>query len=165
MVVLRLLWGLVGTKHARFTDFIFGPAKTLTYVADLLRLRARRYVGHNPAGGAMVVALLIGMAVTVWTGLVLYALDENAGPLTALYADTTPPPSRLATEEEADDDRDEEDEGRERAGEGIWEELHEVLANVMLALIILHIGGVALASFAHRENLVRAMVMGRKRSD
>ena len=139
--------------------------KTLTYVADLLRLRARRYVGHTPAGGAMIVALLIGLAGTVWTGLALYAVDENAGPLTALYAATASPPSQSASGEEADDDEHEEDEGRTRAGEEFWEELHEALANGMLALVILHIGGVALASIVHRENLVRAMVTGRKRPD
>ncbi len=165
LVVLRVLWGLVGTRHARFTAFIYGPVKTLTYVADLLRLRARRYVGHTPAGGAMIVALLIGLAGTVWTGLALYAVDENAGPLTALYAATASPPSQSASGEEADDDEHEEDEGRTRAGEEFWEELHEALANVMLALVILHIGGVALASIVHRENLVRAMVTGRKRPD
>ena len=120
----------------------------------------------TPAGGAMLVATADQDApVPSRTGLALYAVDENAGPLTALYAATASPPSQSASGEEADDDEHEEDEGRTRAGEEFWEELHEALANVMLALVILHIGGVALASIVHRENLVRAMVTGRKRPD
>lgn len=163
LIILRVLWGLVGTRHARFTDFICGPTKTLTYLTDLLRLRAKRFIGHSPAGGAMVVALLIGLAATVWSGLAFYAIEENAGPLASLYAESAPPPAARAT---ASDDDDDDDSGQRRGrGASLWEALHEVLANLALALVIVHIGGVVFASFAHRENLVRAMLTGRKRPD
>jgi cytochrome b len=72
---------IAGTAHARFSDFFFGPRTTAAYFIDLLRLRSRRYLGHSPAGAAMVFALLIGLAATVWSGMETYAIEENAGPL------------------------------------------------------------------------------------
>ena len=107
----------------------------------------------------MVLALLAGLALTVGTGLQLYAVEKHAGPLATLAAPALV--GSATAEEEAT--RDGAGEGRE-AGKGAWGELHELLANLVLGLVVLHVGGVALASVAHRENLVRAMVTGRKRA-
>lgn len=168
LVVLRVLWGFFGPKHARFSDFIYPPAAVWRYALDLVRFRGRRYLGHSPAGGAMVLALLAGLAATVWTGLELYAVEENAGPLAYVSAPgasgaraDNPPLLRVSS----DEDDAKEARGEREDAEEFWEELHEVLANVMMALVILHIGGVALASVVHRENLPRAMVTGLKRVD
>lgn len=76
----RLLWGLIGTRHARFTDFVRGPRAVLGYFRDALAQRGRRQLGHNPAGGAMVLALLVCLTVTAVSGLGLYAVEEGAGP-------------------------------------------------------------------------------------
>lgn len=162
-VVLRILWGFVGAKHARFSDFVCGPVKALGHLKSLLSLRAKRHLGHSPAGGAMVLVLLGGLLAIVWSGLVLYAVEENAGPLAAVYGQVegqrAPMTAAADTEHKSDDghEKGEEDE--------FWEEVHEVLANLMLALVILHIAGVGLASLVHRENLVRSMVTGLKRPD
>ena len=59
VVCVRLLWGFIGPKHARFADFVRPPAETLRYIGDLAARRAKRHIGHNPAGGAMVVAVLV----------------------------------------------------------------------------------------------------------
>lgn len=128
IVAVRVAWGLVGTRHARFTDFVRAPREALDYLKDVATGRARRHVGHNPAGGLMIVALLTALTVTATTGL----LAENS-----LFA--------------ADG----------ILGEAL-EGLHEVAANLTLALVVLHILGVVVSSLAHRENLVRAMVTGRK---
>ena len=136
LVVARIVWGFVGPAHARFADFIYSPAETLRYVRDLLLLRAERHLGHSPGGGAMVLLLLVLLAATVTTGLVVYGGEQQAGPLAGLFTKDT--------------------------GESV-EEVHELLANITLALILAHIAAVVLASFVLRENLVRAMVTGYKR--
>ena len=147
------------------------------YLFDLLAFRAKRYLGHSPAGGAMVLALLLGMAATVWSGLELYAIEENAGPLASMTTSQsagTHAGSRFDAradendKESREEGRDEEEEEEELEGEDddeLWEEIHEVLANVLLVLVILHIAGVLLASVVHRENLTRSMVTGYKRAD
>ena len=137
VVALRVLWGFVGPRKSRFADFLYRPSEVLRYAKGLATGGARRYLGHSPAGGAMVVALLIGLAATTGTGLVLYAIEEQAGPLAGWVT--------------------------AEAGEEMWEELHEFFANATLVLVSLHVGGVLLASYRHRENLVRSMVTGRKR--
>ncbi len=136
LVVARVVWGFVGPPHARFSDFVYAPATAFRYVRDLLLFRAKRHLGHSPGGGAMVVVLLLFLAATVVTGLVVYGGDQQAGPLAGMFTKAT--------------------------GESV-EEVHELLANITLALVLAHIAAVVLASFVHRENLVRAMVTGNKR--
>jgi len=141
LVAVRLLWGFLGPKYARFSDFVYRPQAISRYLSDALRARAPRHIGHSPAGGAMVLALLLIMVAIGVTGLALYGVEEHAGPLASLMSDAS-----------------------ESWEEGL-EEVHEVLANLALALIILHVAGVVFTSLSHRENLVRAMVTGRKRSE
>ena len=136
LVLARVIWGFVGPTHARFSDFIYAPAETLRYVRDLVLFRAERHLGHSPGGGAMVVLLLVFLAATVVTGLVVYGGDQQAGPLAGMFTKDT--------------------------GEAM-EEVHEVIANITLALVLAHVAAVVLASFVHRENLVRAMITGYKR--
>lgn len=126
LVAFRLLWGLAGPRYARFRQFIRRPAEIFGFLAAMLRGREARYIGHNPAGGAMIVALLLVMAGTALTGW-MYTTDAYWGVE--------------------------------------WvEESHELLANLLLILVLLHIGGVLFASLRHRENLVRSMLTGRKRA-
>jgi cytochrome b len=84
----------------------------------------------------MVVLLLVLLALTVATGLVVYGGDQQAGPLAGMFTKDT--------------------------GEAV-EEFHEILANITLAFVFAHITAVAFASFVHRENLIRAMITGKKR--
>jgi cytochrome b len=127
LVAARVVWGLVGTRHARFADFVHSPATILGYLRDSLYLRPKRYLGHNPAGGVMIIALLAMISLIAGSGY-------------AMTTDTFW--------------------GRE------WvEELHETAVYLTIALIALHVAGVALASLEHRENLVKAMFTGRKRAE
>jgi cytochrome b len=86
VVAFRVLWGFTGPMHARFADFVSSPANVARYLLDLVLLRAKRSVGHSPAGGAMVLALLVCLAATVISGLALYGAKDKAGPLGLLYA-------------------------------------------------------------------------------
>jgi cytochrome b len=164
LIVLRILWGFIGPQHARFADFAFGPLASLRYLGDLVRGRSRRYVGHSPAGAAMVFALLVTLVLLVGSGLQLYAVEDNAGPLAGL---TTSAPGATTSAPAVGEDDDEAEAGAVggTGGGEWWEEVHEVLANLVLALVILHIVGVVFASFIHHENLARAMVTGRKRPE
>lgn len=154
LVLARILWGFVGPKHARFTDFVCGPFTAWRYFVDLLRFQAKRHVGHSPAGGAMVLMLMAACLGSVWTGMQLYAAEKGKGPLAWDRPAVVAP--ALADEDER--------EGREHDGEG-GEGLHEPLANLTFLLVLFHIGGVILAGIVHKENLARAMVTGLKRPE
>lgn len=158
LVVLRILWGFVGPRRARFANFVYAPRKIFHYFFDLIRFRSPRYVGHSPAGGAMVIVLLLMLAALTGTGMARLAIEEGEGPLAPWLASASPTAETGVVLASGDED---EDGGREESFVG---ELHETLGNVTLILIFAHIGGVLLASFAHRENLARAMVTGRKRA-
>jgi cytochrome b len=140
LLLFRLVWGFAGPRHARFGDFVRGPRETLRYVWDVLTLRAPRYLGHNPAGGAMAVILLLSLTITVVAGLMLYGADKGLGPLAGLLLDSS-----------------------EAAIHSI-EEVHEFFANLTLLLVVGHLVGVIWESLLHRENLARAMITGRKRA-
>lgn len=124
-LAVRIVWGFVGTKYARFSDFVPTPSRLNAYVAALLRGRAPRLLGHNPAGAVVMLALMVllaGVSVTGW----MTTLD-------AFW------------------------------GEDWLEGLHEGLANAILVLALLHAAAALFESWRHRENLVWAMVTGRKR--
>jgi cytochrome b len=155
LVAFRLVWGLVGSRYARFAQFLKGPGDTLAYLGDMARGRDRRYLGHNPAGAAMIVALLVTLSGTAFTGWLME--DEvRLAMLPAMPAIVAPA--------WADDDGDERENGERGEVDRPLEEVHETLANLMLLLAALHVGGVVLASFRHHENLARSMVTGEKRA-
>ncbi|KAA3627330.1 MAG: cytochrome B [Proteobacteria bacterium] len=139
LLLFRLVWGMIGPHHARFSSFVHRPRVVGEYLKDILAFQPRRYLGHNPAGGWMVVMLMISLALATVTGLVTYGAEEMAGPLAGAMA------------------------GSGRIVGDAFEEMHEFFANFTLLLVIVHVAGVILASLQHRENLVRAMFDGRKR--
>lgn len=122
LVVFRVLWGLMGTRYARFSNFVRGPRAVAGYLRAMVRGRPEHHVGHNPAGALAIMALLGLAALIAATGW-------------ATYNDL---------------------------GGGWLEDLHELAANTMLAVVGLHVAGVVAASWLHRDNLVRAMVTGYK---
>jgi cytochrome b len=156
LVLARILWGFVGPKHARFTDFVCSPFTAWRYLADLLRFRSPRHIGHSPAGGMMVLFLIVGCLVTVWTGMQQYAAEEGKGPL------AWEGPVLVAQALADEDEREGHDEDDEEEGE---DGLHEWLAHFTFLGVLFHIAGVILASIAHKENLVGAMFTGLKRPE
>jgi cytochrome b len=148
LVAVRVIWGFVGPTHARFSNFVTGPRAALDYLFALFRLSSRRYIGHSPAGAAMVLALLVMVSATAVTGMANLAADEGTGPLAGVIAKVEPPTLIPG----------------QRRPPLLMKQVHETVANITLVLVILHVCGVALASFAHKENLVSAMITGRKRA-
>jgi cytochrome b len=165
LIVLRIVWGFVGTKHARFSDFLFGPFAAWRYLRSLIAFRAKRHLGHSPAGGFMVFLLLAGCLAVVATGLMTYGAGGH-GPLKGyVQRDTAIPSIAMIAPAFADADVPKKQGHRDESGAGhFYKEIHETLANFLLILVLLHVGGVLLASLAHRENLARSMITGRKRS-
>jgi len=158
LVAMRIVWGFVGTRYARFRDFVYRPSTVAAYAKSMLAGKPKRYLGHNPLGGAMIVALLVALLATGATGLAAQQAQEGSqtvATITARVAAWTPD---IVARAVADDDED----GHGGKQEGVWGEMHEFFANLTLVLVGLHIGGVLLGSLAHRENLVRAMFTGRK---
>jgi cytochrome b len=135
LVSVRILWGVVGTHHARFSSFVRAPAAVVRYLRDLLGGRAPRYAGHNPAGGWMVLLLLALLGAQAVTGL--FANDDvmNTGPLYGYVLDSTS--DRLAA----------------------W---HRRLFDALLIAIALHIVAVGCYWVAGKTNLVRPMLTGYK---
>jgi cytochrome b len=135
LLVFRLVWGFVGGQYARFANFLCPPIQSVAYIKDLIHSQATRYIGHNPAGAAMIVLLLLSLLMTVATGLAVYGADQGAGPLAFIG----------------------------NSHEHFWEEIHEFFANFTLLLVFVHVIGVIVESIIHRENLARAMVHGNKK--
>lgn len=143
LVVLRIVWGLLGSAHARFGDFVHGPGEVFRYVKQVITLRAPRHIGHNPAGGAMIVLLLMSLVLISLSGMVLYGAETQTGLLGDIAA------TLGVTGEQ---------------GAEALEEVHEFFANLTLVLVVIHVSGVLFESLLHGENLVRSMLTGRKRA-
>ena len=126
LIFFRLVWGFIGSPYAKFSQFVKSPKQIINYLKDMIKGKEKRYLGHNPAGAAMIITLLFGLSLLCLSGW-LYTTDMFWG--------------------------------------SDWvEEVHELLANVLIACVVLHIGGVIIASKRHKENLVKAMFTGRKKT-
>jgi len=126
VVAVRALWGFLSSGYARFGQFVRSPRHTVGYAHSLLKGNQSRYIGHNPLGGWMSIALLLFVLATCLSGW-LYTTDRFWGIE--------------------------------------WvEELHEVLTYITLTLVVLHLCGVIYTSIHDRENLLAAMIHGKKRS-
>lgn len=137
LIAFRLIWGIIGTRQARFLSFVKPPSVVISYFKQMLSLRVPHYLGHNPLAAVMVIALLSSIILVAFTGIVLIA-GEGQGPLSGtVYASWS----------------------------GEWmEEIHEFFANFSLLLVIAHVSGVVVSSLLEGENLVKAMINGRKKA-
>lgn len=156
LIIFRVLWGFVGSRYARFSDFVHPPKVIRQYISDLLINQPTRYLGHNPIGGWMVITMLVMLFIVTLSGLKVYALEQNQEASAALQL--------ISTAHAEEDDDDASPKANESASEEFWEEIHETSSNVMLLLIVLHISGVVSASRHQHESLVKAMLTGKKSS-
>ncbi|MBO6857400.1 cytochrome b/b6 domain-containing protein [Roseibium sp.] len=155
LLALRFVWGFLGPAEARFSAFPPDPRAAVSHLIDLVRGSPRHYRSHNPAGAIMVYALWACLVVVTGTGL---------------YMTGAKSPITIAEEKAAvaagdwsvlvKDDDDERGEDSKVLGEAA-KEVHEIAANLMLVLALIHVAGVAVESRATRRNLVRPMLVGR----
>jgi cytochrome b len=153
LLLLRLIWGFVGPREARFASFPPNPMAALRHLGGLLRGKAPQYPSHNPAGALMAYALWACLAVLMLTGLGMSGLSPFAqADLEAAVAEGD---WSVLVEEDGDA------EGESPYGD-VFEEVHEVAANLILILALLHVAGVAVESRALRRNLLAPMLITRR---
>jgi len=135
LIVFRVAWGFLGGTHARFASFVRSPAAALAYAGALRRGKSPRFLGHNPLGGWMVLALLLSLSIQAGTGL--FANDDIMieGPLAARVSKQASDLSTL---------------------------IHEINFNVLLTLVALHVLAAVFYLLVKRENLIVPMVTGNK---
>lgn len=140
LLAARVYWGFKGSEYARFRSFVFSIGETLAYVRSMFTGHPKHYFGHNPAGALMVFALLGLLALIFVSGLLTLSAIDFEGPLLFLA-------NRVSDE-----------------ASYAFRDIHEFLPIVGLVLVSLHILGVIAGSIQHKENLVRAMLTGKKQS-
>ncbi len=168
LVLFRFFYGFVGTRYARFSDFIYRPAQIMDYLKGLLIGRPKHYIGHNPAGGFMIIILLLSLLSLTLTGLKAYGVKGH-GPL-AKHEISFMSEAFADSDEKGEHDnhkrrnRSDKDFQRTEKNEKdeFWEEIHETTAYLTLFLVSIHIMGVLVSSLVHRENLIKTMITGRK---
>jgi len=136
LVLFRVIWGFVGSTHARFSDFLYGPRVILSYIGSLSKREAGKFAGHNPLGGLSVILLLLLLLLQAGTGLFTYDDTNNLeGPLAKLLKTGT---SEFITT------------------------IHRYNFYVLLAVIAAHVAAVLFYLFYKSENLVKPMFTGEK---
>ena len=135
VIIARVLYGVLGSEYARFKQFLYQPQTVLRYAKGLLVGNAKHYLGHNPVGGLMVVALLL--ALTLQWGSGLFISDEIFlfGPFYGAISD----------------------DWTEQLGA-----IHHSLPDILLILVATHILAVLYHEIRFKERLVAAMLHGKK---
>ena len=135
LILFRLIWGFTGSRYSRFSSFLYSRGETFKFMHNLVRGKPPHYPGHNPAAAIMIFALLAILTGLVLSGLLALGGIENQGPFARLV------PYWI--------------------GEG-FEEIHEVMAFILLFLLGGHLLGVIVESHLRSENLVKSMITGKK---
>jgi cytochrome b len=161
LLALRLLWGFVGTEEARFSAFSPSPSGAMAHIRNIASGKVETHRSHNPLGALMVYTLWAALAVVIATGLAMEAdVFPDEGEEYAAVAPEAMPPARIIL---ADWDEGEHDEGE--GGEEAVEEVHEVAANLVLILALLHVGGVVFEMARGDRGLIRRMTTGKDETE
>ena len=140
LLVFRVFWGFAGNQYARFKSFVFGPKETLEYLRSLRTGHPAHYYGHNPAGALMVFGLISILGAIFMSGLVTLATVDYEGPLLFLANEVSDETAYF------------------------FRTAHDFFVDVALLMIPLHLLGVISGSIQHKENMVRSMVTGMKKT-
>lgn len=135
LIAFRLFWGFAGNRHARFSSFLKGWREVKIYILNTIDFNPPRYIGHNPAGGWMIMVIIVVTTVLTLTGVITYSGEENRGPLAGLFSYDAGLYARA---------------------------IHAVLADFIIILIVFHISAALFHDFFLRENIILSMFTGTK---
>lgn len=138
LVIFRLVWGVIGTRHSRFADFACSFREVKAHLSDLVHLRPAYHPGHTPAGSVMIILLLAGLLVLSLSGVMLYGMEDGSPRLGGLVA------------------------GMDLKTALLVEDVHDLTADLLALLVLFHVAGVLAESLLQRQNLVRSMITGYK---
>jgi cytochrome b len=164
LLALRLAWGFIGPREARFSAFPPSPGRAIAHVREIAAGEKREHPSHNPLGALMVYALWATLAVVVGTGVAM------SGPPPSVAALTQPQASGEHEDEDGErgeggehDEAVEAGERGEGGGEEAMEEIHEVAANLLFVLAALHVAGVAFETRRMGPQILTSMTGGGRR--
>ncbi|MEP7313233.1 MAG: cytochrome b/b6 domain-containing protein [Pseudomonadota bacterium] len=135
LIVFRIIWGFVGPRHARFASFFPGPGKLGRYLTTILRSDSAPTVGHNPAGGVMVLLMLLMVGAQAGSGLFVTDDVAWAGPYNPAVSEAT-------------------------AGKLTW--FHHLNFDVLIWVLALHVIAILFYAVRKKQNLVGPMLHGHK---
>lgn len=161
LLALRLFWGFIGPREARFAAFPPSPRRALEHMGDIAAGRRTAHRSHNPLGALMVYALWATLAVVVATGIAMSGLPSTP-PTAPSSAERVTSGAEAAAEGEVDDDEEGEGSGSEGVGGEMIEETHEIAANLLFVLAALHVAGVAFETRRSGPGVLKAMVGGQR---
>jgi len=136
LLLFRLVWAVFGSEYSRVASFFYRPRQVIDYLRNLLKLRPPHYIGHNPAGAAMIFALFAVLTGLVATGFIVQGGQEKQGAFAGIATFALGSGARS---------------------------VHSFLAYALMAMVAAHLAGVLADGRLHKSSLVRAMVTGRKR--
>lgn len=139
LIIFRILWGIVGPKYSKFSDFDFSIKNLIVYLSSVFT-KTKAHIGHNPASSWAIIAMFIFGLLSIVSGLLAYGVGENHGVFAFLH---------LAYYEDTE----------------VFEELHELLVNIFLFIIIAHILGSLIEKFARGGDSIKSMVTGYKNTE
>jgi cytochrome b len=134
LIIFRILWGVIGGRYSRFSDFCFRPNEVVAYLREALRASPPEYVGHNPAGSWAIYLMLLSASLIVTTGFFAFG-EEQHGPFAGWL---NFPQAAVA------------------------HAVHEGLAWLLLTVVGVHVCGVLVETLLHRVNLIGSMITGVK---
>lgn len=123
VVLCRIVWGIIGSKHARFSDFSLNPQALLLYIKGVITGNGRLWAGHNPASSWAATAMML---LALGLGLTGFLMANDSSTRESL------------------------------------EDIHEILADAFIVVVILHVSGLILHTIKHKDDLGKSMLTGNK---
>ncbi len=141
LIIFRLIWGLIGPKYSHFRDFNFSIKKAIDFSKNILSPNNEKHLGHNPVAAFVLFTLLIIIFMVVITGVLTLGAQDEKGVFRGLY-------STFFKDLE------------------LFEELHEIFANIMLTFIAMHLAGLLTDWLLHRKDeTLKSILTGYKKID